>query len=363
MEHQNPGVIVTDNETDNRRRRTRTANQLYANQQIQQAAVQRAKKSKSYFRDQGFKRSCLFFTSSLRDPRSLSFRAAYIRLLECDDAHQMCAYVGSLFHMFVPDLKENVIEALSNCGIEVTEVDSDAVLRISGLELEDIPSITRSEFGIIWAYCILCLFKNPSVINYKNYMSSRIAELLGLVHTPSAEQVKIPLRLEHAKNLRQMLGSQEKFCKEVLVFIINNVNKSSFLRSTIQYLDRILAWSNMSSFTIIFESLIMTKSPVIYERFLRAEALKFADTVEAICASDYPQYFRYFAAWTDHMHLLDRNRFPMSIAVAEKIKYDTSSTSVNKKREPRSGGKFVQSSQTCNEVQRSCYKTNFFLRD
>jgi len=127
MEHQNPGVIVTDNETDNRRRRTRTANQLYANQQIQHAAVQRTKKSKSSFscltpkypemridnnkrytfKDQDFKRGCLFFTSSVKD--SLSFRAAYIRLLECEDPHQMCAYVGSLIHMFTPDLKENVI--------------------------------------------------------------------------------------------------------------------------------------------------------------------------------------------------------------------------------------------------------------
>jgi len=67
---------------------------------------------------------------------------------------------------------------------------------------------------------------------------------------------------------------------------------------------------------------------IYHEQCQRAEALKFADTAEAICASDYPQYFRYFAAWTD-THLLDRNRFPMSIAVAEKIKYDTSSTSVN----------------------------------
>lgn len=99
-------------------RKTRTANQLYANQQIQQAAVQRAKKSKSSFscltpkypemrtdnnkrytfRDQDFKRGCLFFTSSLRDPRSLSFRAAYIRLFECEDPHQMCAYVHHLLN-------------------------------------------------------------------------------------------------------------------------------------------------------------------------------------------------------------------------------------------------------------------------
>jgi hypothetical protein len=94
---------------------------------------------------------------------------------------------------------------------------------------------------------------------------------------------------------------------------MNNLSKSSFLQSTIQYLDKNLAWSEMSSFTFIHKSLLMTKSPIV-----------------ACRSSEVSRYNRCNSCqWLSNIvydiHLLDRSRFPTLIAVNQKMKCDTKS--------------------------------------
>ncbi|AES64903.1 hypothetical protein MtrunA17_Chr2g0293791 [Medicago truncatula] len=103
----------------------------------------------------------------------------------------------------------------------------------------------------------------------------------------------------------------------VINFLLNNLeHPNSQIRSLCQCLSYVLSWSgDMRVFTIMYERLVKTKSPVLSHSLVIAEVDNLEELVKAIASHTYPQYFSHLCSVSE-LFYLDVSRFRTLFAVA-----------------------------------------------
>lgn len=86
-----------------------------------------------------------------------------------------------------------------------------------------------------------------------------------------------------------------------------------------RYLLKILAWSDLQGFGIMYETLFKMDSSVLYGSRVKAEPEAAREAVKAVERCEHPQYFRFLGSSSDQ-HLVKRSRFPVLISVAVAVK-------------------------------------------
>ncbi|KAI5435402.1 hypothetical protein KIW84_022002 [Lathyrus oleraceus] len=81
------------------------------------------------------------------------------------------------------------------------------------------------------------------------------------------------------------------------------------------------------------ETLIYPELPVVYDRQLRGEIVNFFKAAVVIINCRHPQFFRYYGD-LKHQNLLHRSNFPVLIALARKLKFETKAKIANQFQAP-----------------------------
>ncbi|KAI5443261.1 hypothetical protein KIW84_012065 [Lathyrus oleraceus] len=170
---------------------------------------------------------------------------------------------------------DSVMTALDICGVRVDLVTPDEVMAGYGWSTEQLPEIPRNKTAILWAGYVLPLFKNINTATYQNYMNNRISALSRLAHMPSDASMERPLQ----------------------------------------------------------QTLIYPELPVVYDRQLRGEIVNFFKAAVVIINCRHPQFFRYYGDLKHH-NLLHMSIFPVLIALAIKLKFETNAKIVNQFQAP-----------------------------
>lgn len=99
--------------------------------------------------------------------------------------------------------------------------------------------------------------------------------------------------LTKAEAIRSMLGASVPLKEASINFVIPASRGFDSLSSLRGYLFGFLAWSEMYVYKVMYETLIMTGSPILRDPRVRQEAVNLCDTNRAVNESDYPQFFHY----------------------------------------------------------------------
>ncbi|GAU48145.1 hypothetical protein TSUD_302780 [Trifolium subterraneum] len=225
----------------------------------------------------------------------------------------LCAYVGSMLCAVVPGFRNSAETALNGIGIKLRFARENKIV------ISNVPELDWSSILVIFGYCVLLLFKvdNNDLFRFKfQYLSShnRINELKGKLGCSS--DLNIPFNKKDEYAIRTMLGTRN-LRETVIAFLMNKFDHPDpQISSLCQYLSYTLSWSgDMRVFSIINERLIKTKSPVLSHSTVTAEVDNLEETMKAIGAHTYPQYFCYLCSDSELFHL-DVSRFRTLFAVA-----------------------------------------------
>lgn len=279
-------------------------------------------------RNQGFVHECDYYVPDPADRESLCFRAAFAMILTNTNIFEYMTAVANTISLLAPSVEREVLEAIDNMGVTVNRITHTQVrtkFQEEGLEL---PEIHRNRANITWAFIIIAMFKNCTPENFEAYIMHRADALRKQAIIPISEEVGVPYTLERAQSIRSMLGHQRPFCAAVIRMLISNMGGARSFQNICLYLLRMIAWSDMNSFTFIYDHLIIPNSKVLTDVSLRHEVQNLAETIATIINYDMPQFFRYMAP-AEQTLLLDRSRFPTLITIAQRIKFGVGTVAAN----------------------------------
>lgn len=272
----------------------------------------------------------MFIVSGDSNP-SLAFKVACLGLLETNDFHQSTTYICSLIVMVVPHLKTMIMQALNRAGIEPVPTEPEVLLNLLDVDASRLPFMPPAYCSIIWAVCLLLLFKNANTKNYPQFIANRVRALSRACHAPVYEEeerrVRIPITLAQATNLYSMVGSQKEFAQGLFIFLMSHIDFVSHVQKAISYVQEMLSWTELNIYKFVDDMILKTNSPVIRERVMKAEVDRFSRALSIIASCPYPQYSRVFVSEHEQRYLRRQN-FPMLIQLGLHLKRVTNGEQV-----------------------------------
>jgi hypothetical protein len=220
----------------------------------------------------------------------------------------------------IPGFKNTVETSLKAAGIRPRFVSLPSQAHENKIVISRVPQMDWSSILVIFGYCVLLLFKvdNKELFRYNNGGSrfDRVNELRRKVGCSPSNYFRIPFDEKKEYAIRTMLGTHQ-LRETVITFLMNNFDHAdSKIRSLCHYLSYTLSWSgDMRVFAVMNERLIKTKSPVLSYSAVTTEVDNLEETMKAIGAHTYPQYFSHLCSDSELFHL-DVSRFRTLFAVA-----------------------------------------------
>jgi hypothetical protein len=227
----------------------------------------------------------------------------------------------------IPGFRNSVETALNGIGVRPRFVSLPSQAHDNNIVISSVSQLDWPSILVVFGYCILLLFKvdKNELFRFERYSSNwtagpsmdRIHELREKVGCSSINRLWIPFndqKEEYA--IRTMLGTHP-LRNTVITFLMNNFNHpDSQICSLCQYLSYKLSWSGeMRVFTVMYERLVKTNSPVLSDSLVTAEVDNLEETMKAIASHTYPQYFSHLCSVSD-LYYLDVSRFRSLFAVA-----------------------------------------------
>ncbi|CAJ2662583.1 unnamed protein product [Trifolium pratense] len=253
------------------------------------------------------------------DTTGMAFRVAYNA--KYTDTKELSVCVGSMLCSVVPAFRNNVEAALNGIGIRPRFVSLPSQARQNNIEISKVPALDWTSILVIFGYCILILFNihrtsGFAVVGHR-LRTKQIDELRTKVGCPHYHHSRIPFQHETELSVRTMLGTHA-LRNSIITFLMDNFNHSNQqISSLCQYLSYVLSWSgDLCVFTLMNERLVKTKSPVLSDSRVVAEAENLEELIKAIASHTYPQYFNHLCI-TSELFYLDVSRFPNLFAVAK----------------------------------------------
>ncbi|KAK8698077.1 hypothetical protein V6N13_114208 [Hibiscus sabdariffa] len=237
-----------------------------------------------------------------------------------DSNHQICAYYLSAVMTLFPGIRPIVVDTFRDMGREITVFEGvEACVTQGGLEvLEQVPA---SKLLVMVAHSLLILYKNINVQNYDNYMRNRDRALVSaarFVDRQGDEPCEVLINIEIARLIRTCLAPHQRLRAGILRMIIGNQNAPGALGSVMSYLAGILEWAEMDSIMLIFDTLLLPRSPVLYDRQVAVEVFNLCEAFKAIISTDHPPYFGIFSPPPPSTtRILEQSKFPILLAVAQ----------------------------------------------
>jgi hypothetical protein len=274
---------------------------------------------------------CNFYIpDSTGDNTGLAFRVAHDAAekarYSCKDSSnkELCAYVGSMLCSVIPGFRNSVETALNGIGVRPRFVSLPSQAHDNNTVISSVSKFDRPSLLVVFGYCILLLFKvdNKELFRLERYSSGhtpsmdRINELKEKLGCLSSNRLCLKFQEEKEYAIRIMLGTHP-LRNNVITFLMNNFNHpDSQICSLCQYLSYKLSWSgDMRVFTVTYERLVKTNSPVLSDSLVTAEVDNLEETMKAIAGHTYPQYFSHLCSVSD-LYYLDVSRFRSLFAVA-----------------------------------------------
>ena len=244
------------------------------------------------------------------------------QMQETDESYELCALYCSLLKCFLPSLSDVIPTIFSELGMNVQYLNNNQEREASGIVmlLPMPPPIALVHFGQM----VLLLYKNVQATSYVNFMSRRIEALKGYAGAGTGV-VSLTLPIKKAETVSKIMGGSFVLRRFVLVTLIHTARSESQIAQLSSYLTSILEHTGMAAFSFIYETLILTRSPVLKLPSLRREVLNLAAAERAINATDHPKFFKILNP--PYMtKVIERSRFPTIAALATLIKSDATAT-------------------------------------
>ncbi|CAH9051904.1 unnamed protein product [Cuscuta europaea] len=231
----------------------------------------------------------------------------------------LCTNVACALSILLPDLKDELFNALYQLGVSpmVVSIPSQADEHL--ITFDDIPEYTWLHILVRGAFCIFTLFRTVSPAHYTPCMLKRFQALKGIVGCGPNAEIPIPLNQSKANTLRMKLGSNRALIKRIIELILGFKNESGCIASVMRYVAKILSYNVRDDFSFIYYTLVKYESPVLSDPRVEQDVIKLEEALELMKDSDYPQFTRYLASTAD-LFKLDGSQFPTLMSVAQKVK-------------------------------------------
>lgn len=214
---------------------------------------------------------------------------------------------------------------------ELLRLASDAgyhfkIVRVpSGMAAEGVfEPTTRMHPGkqlAIFGYLVLMLFKQINENSYQNFTNNRLRALFAIAayEVREDEDITVFQNIYHARTFRTIFGQNFGLRSKITKCVIEKQLMTTPLGCVCAYDCSILCWNEMTNLNFIIETLLVTKSPVLYQAELATEILNVERALKAVLSSPMPQLFRVLHP-PHETQVLARNNFPRLAAIATKIK-------------------------------------------
>ncbi|CAH9067227.1 unnamed protein product [Cuscuta epithymum] len=247
------------------------------------------------------------------------FALALDKAAETSDDLCLCTNVACVLRIVLPDLKDELLNALYQLGVSpmVVSIPSQADEHL--ITFDDIPEYDWPNILVRGAFCIFTLFRTVSPAHYTQCMLKRFEALKSIVGCVPNAEIPIPLNQSKASILRMKLGSNRALIKRTIELILGFKNGYQSIASVMRYVAKILSYNVRDDFTFIYYTFGKYESPVLSDPRVEQEVVKLEEALELMKDSDYPQFTRYLASTAD-LFKLEGSRFPTLMSVAQKIK-------------------------------------------
>lgn len=270
---------------------------------------------------------CVFYVPDTGDNTGLAFRVAFDNAVKSsinfDDSHKkLCTSIGSMLCSVIPGFRNSIETALNGIGISPRFVSLPSQAHENNIVSSKVTKFDWSSTLVVFGYCILLLFKVDNNLfgfsnSYNRPTTTRVYEMRAKVGcSPSNSMYDIPFDEQKENAIRTMLSTQP-LCNTLINFLLNNLeHPNAQIRSLCQYLSYVLSWSgDMRVFTVMYERLVKTKSPVLSHSLVITEVDNLEELVKAIVSHTYPQCFSHLCSVSE-LFYLDVLRFRTLFVVA-----------------------------------------------
>ncbi|XP_016487842.1 uncharacterized protein LOC107807902 [Nicotiana tabacum] len=152
-------------------------------------------------------------------------------------------------------------------------------------------------------------------------MAKRIRAISAKVGHDPGERITVPFSLEAANRIKIKLGSSSYLKKQIIYMLLEQQRGSDQFANMWSYLVMILSWNEMHNINFCYEMFVRTRSPVLTDYRVAADAGHLYNALCKISKFAYPQFFKYLAPLVD-LHVLNRSLFPTLFTAAAMLKLD-----------------------------------------
>ncbi|KAL9997057.1 hypothetical protein Hdeb2414_s0655g00930281 [Helianthus debilis subsp. tardiflorus] len=237
----------------------------------------------------------------------------------CEDTPQCAAWYLSALSCLFPGLLDVSKRAFKESGYNVT-VRNEATIGPLLIELK--PCVDNRVCLAMIGQIILIMYKNIDDRSYREYFRKRanaINKEAGLDTSLLADGSDVLFDIEIARKIKKFAGSHPELRSAVLVLILNNRHGMTRVAKVCAYLAEIIGWTEMSAFMFVFDTLCLTKSPVLRDHRVKNEVQYLMDAYQKITSTDQPQYYTIFYP-IEAAHSLNRSRFETLMEVSRQIR-------------------------------------------
>ncbi|KGN56529.1 uncharacterized protein LOC105434816 [Cucumis sativus] len=125
--------------------------------------------------------------------------------------------------------------------------------------------------------------------------------------------------------IKRMLGSSVSLRASVMMELIRNRNARGPVGAVCSHVCEILNWAEMDDMVCIYDTLVLPKSHVLKDCRVLAEVGNIAEAYGVITQTNYPRHFKILCP-TTVTNVMNKNRFPILLAVAQICKSDSHGT-------------------------------------
>ncbi|KAD2394330.1 hypothetical protein E3N88_41307 [Mikania micrantha] len=156
------------------------------------------------------------------------------------------------------------------------------------------PTIGNASLAV-FGQLALIIYKNIDERSYGREMRSWAAAIkheAGVVCDLVPGEGDIVLLVSTAKIIHRIMGNSSEIHVGLLNIFLANRDGVSPLSRVCNYVAEIISWSNMAQLKLVFESLCLTRSPVLVDLRVKHEVLNLCVAYMRIKEKQYPQYYR-----------------------------------------------------------------------
>lgn len=252
-----------------------------------------------------------------------------LALAKGDEAneYERCAYYAGALACIIPSLNDTVYKActLMGCAVDWRLVPRD-LPEIAHLGLDEMSkTIDASQAAVMWALIVFMLYKNPTAVNFEDFCRKRMRAMINVGGVLNTDELEVFRDLEDAQNFRKTFGQNHILRREVLRCVLTLGNAYGPLSQVGHYIRSILQWTDLAGYYFVFQTLVMTNSPLLEHPDLVSEVRQYTLATKELAKVDIPAYYRILEDPANYSNF-ERQKFPTLIAVARELKTKTTKT-------------------------------------